>query len=75
MKLYLIRTGGSFQNFGGSSTLGSDFVYVLAEDPSEAEDKVIKSLGDLGFSKDRVVKKIECLAEDKEYPDIARIIL
>lgn len=75
MKLYLVTTRGDFQIFGGSSVLGLNSVYVLAENPTQAEDKVVNSLSDLGFPRDRAVIKIQCLAEDKEYPDLGRIIL
>lgn len=76
MNLYRVVVCGHFSSFGGGS-YGNDFAYVVAENPSEAANKVTKFLKDkdLGYDKDRCLKSVEFLAIDDEYPDNARLFL
>lgn len=68
MKLYRIKLKGMCGLFTGAS-YGNP--YVVAENPSEALNKVQKYLNekDIGFTKDREMDKIELLAEEGDYPE------
>lgn len=50
--------------------------YVIAENPTEAYDKVRKYLdtNDIGFSKDRELHSIELIASDSPYNDIGTLL-
>lgn len=67
MNLYRVTLKGMT-----SAALGTAYgaPYVLAKDPTEALEKVQDYLNKrkLGFSSDRVLDKIELLAESGEYP-------
>lgn len=61
--LYLVTLKGMQETHGIS--------YVVAENPTEAYEKVKKDLDnrDIGFSGDKVLDNIKLLAEDCNYPD------
>ena len=67
-KLYLVTLRGMTYSSSGPAYGTS---YVIAENSDEAYQKVRKFLdeNDLGFSKDRELKKIELIADTYRYTD------
>lgn len=68
MKLYRIKLKGMCGLFTGTSY---GHPYVVAENPTEALNKVQKYINekDLGFTKDREMDTITLLAEEGDYPE------
>ena len=69
-KLYRVWLKGMTGTLFGTQT-AYGCPYVVAESPNEAFEKVQQYLTkrDLGFTKDRVLDKIEYLAELADYPE------
>ena len=49
--------------------------WVVADNPDIAYQKVKTAYEKHGFEKDRLLKSVELIAEDKEYADIDRLFL
>lgn len=66
MKLYEINLRGLSKSY-----------FVVANHPTEAENLISKFLKkqDLGLEKDREIKTITLLAEDKDYPNCGHCLL
>ncbi len=67
MKLWLVTLQGMNINLTGAP---HGKAYVLANDPNEATEKLIKYVNenDLGFRKDRELKSVELIADSSDYP-------
>jgi hypothetical protein len=75
MKLFLVECKGMKYNV---TSAPGGIAYVLAENPSQAYDKLrdILDKRDLGFSHERELESIRLLAEDSDYPNCRmRLIL
>ena len=68
MKLYRVRLKGMS---GSRINIAYGKPYVIAENPTEALDKVQDYLNkrDIGFKYDREMDSIELLAEEGNYPE------
>lgn len=73
MNLYKVTLRGMKSNPGGTIY---GIAYVVAGTATKAERIMIDYLdeGDIGFSKDRVLEKIELLAEEGQCPDCGTIL-
>ncbi|GEM_PF-2642415 len=74
MKLYKVTLKGLKSSITGVN-LG--YSYVLADDPSEAYNKLKKFIEDrnLGFEHEREMEKIELPADSYEYNNTGHIII
>lgn len=70
MKLYRIKLKGMCETGIGSGT-EYGHPYVVAENPTEALNKVQKYLNkkDIGFTREREMDTIQLLAEEGDYPE------
>ena len=68
MKLFYVECKGMTSNPTGAPW---GIAYVLAEDPTEAYNKLRAKLEkeDLGFSHERILSKVSLVAEEGLYPD------
>ena len=68
MKLYRVKLKGML---GSIISTAYGHPYVVADDPTEALEKVQDYLDkkDLGFTSDREMVSIELLAEEEDYPE------
>ena len=69
MKLYRVTCRGMTTGIAGGDTPG--VAYVVAPDASGAYKRLRARLDkdDIGFAKDRVLDKVELLAEEDDYPE------
>jgi hypothetical protein len=74
-KLYRVNLKGmKYSGAGGGPTYGVS--YVVAQNPTEAYEKVKKFVDDedLGFSKNREMESIELIASDYQYNNTGHIL-
>ena len=74
LKLYRVTCKGMASSIAGSVAHG--LAYVIAEDAADAYRRVRSRLDkqDLGFAKDRVLDRVELLAEEGEYPECGVVL-